>query len=97
MKVLIMNTYSCCHQDQFMGIFESEEKAKEALLDMAIKQYGKAADWQRDVKIWIDKDDKYTDEYVIYERYLYKHTNKEMIDKIGHYYRIEDIKMNELY
>ena len=28
MKVLIMNTYSCYHQDQFMGIFESEEKLK---------------------------------------------------------------------
>lgn len=45
MKVLIMNTYSCCHQDQFMGVFESEEKAKEALLDMAIKQYGEPTDW----------------------------------------------------
>ena len=97
MKVLIMNTYSCCHQDQFMGVFESEEKAKEALLDMAIKQYGEPTDWQRDVKVWLDKDDKYTDDYVIYKKYFYKDTDTEMITKINCYYRIEDVKLNELY
>ena len=80
MKVLIMNTYSCCHQDQFMGVFESEEKAKEALLDMAIKQYGEP-----------------TDDYVIYKKYFYKDTDTEMKTKIICYYRIEDVKLNELY
>lgn len=59
--------------------------------------YRKAADWQKDVKIWIDKDDKYTDEYVIYKRYLYKDTDKEIINKVDYYYRIEDISLNELY
>ena len=96
MKVLLMNTYSCCHQDQFIGVFESEEKAKEVLMNMAIKQYGKPAKWQTDIKIWLEKDKKYN-EYIIGKSYLNKNTGKEVINKADYYYRIEDVSLNEIY
>lgn len=96
MKVLLMNTYSCCHQDQFMGVFESEEKAKESLIDMANKQYGKEADWQSNIKIWIEKDRKYGD-YIICKSFLNNNTGKEEKTKLDYYYSIEDISLNELY
>ncbi|GAA0092995.1 hypothetical protein UT300009_30250 [Paraclostridium bifermentans] len=95
MKVLLANTYSCCHNDEFIGVFSTEDKAKKYIIDNAIREHGKQRDYELDLKFWLELDEQYK-EYVLCESFIHTKTEKLVKYRGTTYYRIEDLAVDEL-
>lgn len=39
MKLVLMNKYSCCHNNEFFGVFDNEELAKKAIIKSGEREY----------------------------------------------------------
>ena len=95
MKVLLANTYSCCHNDEYIGVFSSEDKAKKYIIDNAVRKHGKQRDYELNLKFWLEFDEEYG-EYILCESFTHEKTGKEVKYKDSTYYRIEDLVIDEL-
>lgn len=90
MILVLMNKYSCCHSNEFFGVFDNEKLAKEAI----IKSGERMHEWDKNKKTCTLEPTDVTNEYrlITVEHYDFGDTTYK-----GEYFLLEELELNRAY